>query len=173
MANTVAVATQNSVHPIEVTNIHGETYPLSAYEGKVLLIVNTASKCGFTPQYEKLQEVWEKYQDQGLVVLGFPSDNFLNQEYQNPEEVQEFCSTRFKITFPLHMPVNVKGDGVHPLWKFLGDKKQNGLANATPWWNFQKYLIDRNGQLVHYAYPFASPTSKRFTQKIEKLLANV
>lgn len=142
--------------------------PLYHYKDKVLLVVNTASQCGFTPQYEGLQQLWEKYKDRGLVVIGVPSNNFGGQEPGSDKDIQKFTSETFKITFPLTAKVEVTGDKAHPFFRYV--QKTLGFM-AVPKWNFYKYLIDKEGNLVDYFPSTTKPMSPELTNIIEKLLS--
>jgi glutathione peroxidase len=148
-------------------SIEGDPLPLSNFKGKVLLIVNTASKCGFTPQYEGLQAIWDKYKDRGFVVLGVPSNDFGKQEPGNKDEIQEFCEVNFGINFPLTEKNSVSGKDAHPFYKWA--KQELGFM-AAPKWNFHKYLIDPEGKLVDWFATTTAPTSAKVTGKIESLL---
>lgn len=157
------------IYSISVNNLAGEPVPLSRFKGKVLLIVNSASTCAFTPQYKELQELYEQYRDKGLEILAFPSNDF-NQEAKNGAAIAEFCSHEFHVTFPVFDKIHVKGADAAPLYRFLTDKKQNGRVNAQPRWNFYKYLVDREGRVVNYFYPFTKPSARRLRKAVEKLL---
>jgi glutathione peroxidase len=170
MAEAQQIAAPQSVHDVTVQKADGSRVPLSEYAGQVLLIVNTASFCGFTPQYNGLKALQERYQDQPFQVLGFPSDNFMNQEYGSDAEVQQFCETQYSLNFPIFSKINVKNEPVHPLFQYLNTKTNNGRYNAKPKWNFTKYLVDQNGRLQTFFLPITKPTAKRITQKIESLL---
>jgi glutathione peroxidase len=137
-----------------------------AYKGKVLLVVNTASKCGFTGQYEGLEGLYARYRDQGLVVLGFPSNDFANQEPGSEQQIQDFCRLTYSVEFPMFEKVSVKKGRADPFYQFLA--QQTGVY---PKWNFYKYLIDRNGKVVDVFSSVTSPSSKKLVQTIEKLLA--
>jgi glutathione peroxidase len=141
------------------------------YKGKVLLIVNTASECGFTPQYEDLEAVYQLYKNKGFEVLAFPSNDFGGQEPLNGNEIQQFCSVKFHTTFPIFDKIHVKGKNANPLYSFLSNKSQNGNVNIAPKWNFQKYLIDKNGHVIDYYLSTTSPTSAKVKKAIEALLA--
>ena len=131
-----------TLHDLSVTTIDGRAQDLSAYRGKVVLVVNTASECGFTPQYAGLETLWREYRDKGLVVLGFPSNDFGGQEPGTESEIQAFCSRRFDVTFPLYAKLETKGEGQSPLYGFLSAK------NGPPRWNFHKYLVGKDGQVA-------------------------
>ncbi len=156
-----------SVYDFQANLISGEAKNLSDYKGKVLLIVNTASGCGFTPQYAALQGLYEKYKDRGFEILAFPSNNFGGQEPGSNEEIQKFCNLRFKVKFPLFEKVDVKGDSTHPLFKHL---TQEGAHKGSIKWNFAKFLIDQNGQVADRFASTTDPLSKKITSKIDFLL---
>ena len=138
----------SGIYGIEMETITGEPIKLSEYRGKVLLIVNTASKCGFTGQYAGLQKLYETYQDKGLVVLGFPSNDFLRQEPGTNEEIQSFCKLNYGVTFPLFGKISVKGKDRHPLYLYLTSKQSNPAFSGKISWNFNKFLISRDGQVI-------------------------
>ena len=151
----------------KVKSISGEEVSMSEYKGKVVLIVNTASKCGFTKQYEGLEELYEKYKDQGFVILGFPCNQFGAQEPGGNEEIKKFCTSTFSVTFPMMSKIDVNGDDADPLYKFLKKEKGGILGNEIKW-NFTKFLIDREGNVVDR---FASQkTPKALEKEVEKLL---
>lgn len=151
----------------KVKSISGEDVLMSEYKGKVVLIVNTASKCGFTKQYEGLEELYEKYKDQGFVILGFPCNQFGAQEPGGNEEIKNFCTSTFSVTFPMMSKIDVNGDDADPLYKFLKKEKGGILADEIKW-NFTKFLIDREGNVVDR---FASQkTPKALEKEVEKLL---
>lgn len=150
-----------------VKGISGEEVSMSEYKGKVVLIVNTASKCGFTKQYEGLEELYEKYKDQGFVILGFPCNQFGAQEPGDNEEIKNFCTSTFSVTFPMMSKIDVNGDDADPLYKFL-KKEKSGILGDDIKWNFTKFLIDREGNVVDR---FASQkTPKALEKEVEKLL---
>ena len=151
----------------KVKSISGEEVSMSEYKGKVVLIVNTASKCGFTKQYEGLEELYEKYKDQGFVILGFPCNQFGAQEPGGNEEIKNFCTSTFSVTFPMMSKIDVNGDDADPLYKFL-KKEKGGILGDDIKWNFTKFLIDREGNVVDR---FASQkTPKALEKEVEKLL---
>lgn len=137
-----------SVHEFKARTIDGNEQSLDAYRGKTLLIVNVASKCGFTPQYKGLEAMYRKLRDRGLVILGFPCDQFGHQEPGNENEIQSFCSTTYDVTFPMFAKVEVNGDGAHPLYKHLKSESPGILGTEGIKWNFTKFLVDKNGAVV-------------------------
>jgi glutathione peroxidase len=157
----------DSVYDYSVNDIDGNEVHLSDYEGKVLLIVNTASECGFTSQYEGLQELYEQHKDDGLVVLGFPCNQFGGQEPGSSEEIKNFCSSKFSVTFPLFEKIDVNGDNAAPLYKYL-KSEQSGLITDDIKWNFTKFLIDRNGQPVERFAPTTKP--EKIESHIKKMI---
>ena len=157
----------STAYDFSAKTLDGADQALADYKGKAMLIVNTASKCGFTPQYTGLEKLFEKYQDRGLVVLGFPCDQFGNQEPGDAEEIRNFCSLNYDVKFPLYQKVEVNGDGAHPLWKWLKKEKPGLLGIEGVKWNFTKFLIDKQGKVVKRYAPTDTP------EKIEKDLANV
>lgn len=170
-AKAPAMSTEKNAFDFSFTTIDGAPLPLSKFKGKVLLVVNTASRCGFTPQYEGLQAVYEKYKDKGLMVLGVPSNNFGGQEPGSASEIKEFTHTKFNITFPLTVTTNVTGQDSHPFFQWAKDQNVGGFMNTAPTWNFHKYLINRNGQLMESFSSTTKPESKDITDAIEKALA--
>lgn len=156
-----------SIYDFSATTMDGEEKSLADYKGKTLLIVNTASKCGFTPQYEGLEELYRKYKDRGFVVLAFPSNQFNNQEPGTNDEISEFCEVNFGISFPLFQKVNVKGEHAHPLFTYL-TRAAKGMVTNEIKWNFTKFLVDKNGDVVDRFAPQTNP--ERITKDIEKIL---
>lgn len=159
-----------SVYNFRVQDLEGNEVALSAYKGKVLLIVNTASECGFTPQYEELEALYQEYKNKGFEVLAFPSNDFGGQEPLNGKDIQQFCSVKFHTTFPIFDKIHVKGDKADPLYYFLSNKSENGNVDIAPKWNFQKYLIDKEGHVIDYYLSTTSPTSGKIKKAIEELL---
>ena len=153
--------------PLPARTITGEEKSLSDYEGRVLLIVNTASRCGFTPQYRELQELYETYRDRGLEILAFPCNQFANQEPGSEEEIQKFCETQYNVTFPLFSKVKVKGPDAHPLFKYLTESAPGMLGKEIKW-NFTKFLVNRRGEVVKRYAPQTSP--RRIARDIEEWL---
>lgn len=161
---------QQNIYQFKVRKIDGEEVNLSSYNGKVLLIVNTASACGFTPQLKELQELRDQMGSK-FEVLGFPSNDFGKQEPLENTEIGAFCEKNFGVQFPVFEKIMVRGTHAHPLFKFLGEKKQNGNVSSTPRWNFHKYLVNQKGEVVDYFYPFTKPNSSKIRKKIQKLLS--
>ncbi len=145
-----------NIYDFTATNSNGEDVSLREYEGKPMIIVNTASKCGFTPQFKELQELYEEYKDQGLVVLGFPSDQFSDQEFADMKDTMEFCQLNYGVSFPMFKKINVKGDQAHPLFEYLVSQKK-GLLTEDIKWNFTKFLVDPDGKVVKRYAPQSSP----------------
>jgi glutathione peroxidase len=157
-----------SLHDFSVTKINGEPQPLSAFRGQVALVVNTASACGFTPQYQGLEELWREYRDQGLVVLGFPSNDFGGQEPGTEADIQTFCSTHYDVSFPLFAKVKTKGGaGQSPVYAFLAAK------DGAPQWNFHKYLIGKNGEVLAAFPSRVAPNDPKLRAAIDQALARV
>ena len=149
--------TQKSVYDFTAQSLDGSPAPLDAYRGKVLLIVNTASKCGFTPQYTGLEALWEKYRDQGLVVVGFPCNQFGAQEPGDAAEIASFCSLTYDVSFPMMSKIDVNGPGAHPLYIWLKHQKRGLLGSESVKWNFTKFLLDRNGEVIGRYAPTTEP----------------
>jgi glutathione peroxidase len=152
----ITVKSQNmkeSIHQFKVTDLYGEEFDFSTLKGKKIMVVNTASECGLTPQYEQLQEVYEKYKGKNFVIIGFPANNFGAQEPGSDEEIASFCKKNYGVTFPMMSKISVKGDDMHKVYQFLTQKSKNGLEDSEVAWNFQKYLIDRDGFLVKVLHP--------------------
>lgn len=154
-----------NLYDFTVKNKNGESVSLAEYKGKVVLIVNIATKCGFTPQLTGLEELWNTYEDKGLVILGFPCNQFANQNPGSDDQTQEFCSLNYGVTFPIMKKINVNGNDADPLYKWLKSKKGGILWSAIKW-NFTKFLINKNGEVVHRFAPTAPPSS------IEKYIVN-
>ncbi len=160
-----------SIHQFTVKNIKGEDVKLQDYEGKVLLIVNTASKCGFTPQLEDMEALYKSYRDKGLEVLAFPSNDFMDQEPLEGEEIEHFCMVNYNATYPIFEKSHVTGKNASELFQFLSQKEKNGKFNAKPKWNFQKYLVDQSGKVVNFFYSFTKPNSNKVRKEIDALLS--
>jgi glutathione peroxidase len=159
-----------SVYDFTVNDIDNKPVKLDAYKGKVVLIVNVASKCGYTPQYEGLQAAYAKYKDKGLVILGFPANNFMGQEPGTNEEIKQFCALKYNVTFPLFAKISVKGEDKHALYKFLTDKTTNPEFGGEISWNFNKFLVDRNGKIIARFSSGDKPEGEKVTQAIEMAL---
>ncbi|HLR17192.1 MAG TPA: glutathione peroxidase [Alcanivoracaceae bacterium] len=159
----------STFYTMSAETIQGETLPMSEYEGKVVVVVNTASKCGFTPQYKGLQALYEEYGDQGLVVLGFPCNQFGQQEPENDAAIEEFCELNFGVTFPMFAKVEVNGDGAHPIFKWLKSEAPGILGSEGIKWNFTKFLINKKGEVVQRYAPKDKPEALK--SQIQKLLA--
>ena len=155
----------NSAFGFQFNSIEGNNMPLSDFEGKVLLVVNTASKCGFTKQYAELEKLFQTYKNE-LVVIGSPCNQFGGQEPGDAEEIKNFCTENFGVSFILTEKIDVKGNNISPLYTWLTDKKYNGVLNSSVKWNFQKYLVDRDGKLINYFYSTTNPLSDKITSLI-------
>ena len=149
-----------SFYDFKVKSLDGGDFDLSSLKGKKVIVVNTASKCGNTPQYKDLEEIYEKYQDV-VMIIGFPANNFMHQEPGTSEEIRKFCTVNYGVTFPMMQKISVKGDDMDPLYKWLTSKKENGVMDSEVKWNFQKYLIDEKGKLVDVIDPKEKVTEDR------------
>jgi glutathione peroxidase len=161
---------EKSVLDFTMKSIDGDDVKLDAYSGKVLMLVNVASKCGYTPQSRGLESVYKKYKEQGLVVMGFPANNFFWQEPGTDEEIKTFCTTKYNVTFPMFAKISVKGDKIHPLYKFLTSNQTNPEFGGSISWNFNKFLIDRAGKVVARFSSKDEPESEKVVQAIEQAL---
>jgi len=159
------------VYQFDVQQINGEEKSLSDYKDKVLLIVNTASQCGFTPQLKDLVDLKTRFKDKDFEILAFPSNDFGGQEPLDGEAIVSFCES-FGANFPIFDKIRVRGPYAHPLYKFFSDKKENGKLSSVPRWNFHKFLIDKEGKVTDFFYPFTKPNSSKIKKKIERLLAD-
>lgn len=159
-----------TIYGFRVKDSAGKERSLEDYKGKVLMIVNTATACGFTPQLEGLEKLYETYRDRNFEILGFPSNQFANQEPLQDGEIGKFCQVNYGVTFPIFGKISVKGPAAEPLFTFLSERKQNGQLSSRPRWNFHKYLIDREGRVVDFFLPFTKPEAGRVQKAIEKLL---
>lgn len=159
-------ASPKTIHQFKVPSIEGGTINFKKYKGKKILVVNTASKCGYTPQYEGLEKLYKEHKDK-LVVVGFPANNFGGQEPGSDEEIKEFCKVRFGVTFPLASKVEVVGDNTHPLFKWLTTKEQNGVLDAKVKWNFTKFLLDENGKLLASFDSKVTPQSEEISKYLK------
>ena len=151
-------------YDFEANNIKGETISMKAYQGKTVIVVNTASKCGLTPQYEGLEKLYQQYKDQGLVILGFPCNQFANQESGSSEEIEEFCQINYGVTFPLFQKIDVNGKETHPIFKYLKSKLSGGIFGSAIKWNFTKFVIDSQGIPIKRFSPNTKP------EKMEKTI---
>ena len=154
-----------SIYDFKIKGVDGQTIDFSKYKGKKILIVNTASKCGYTPQYDGLEKLYEEHKDK-LVIIGFPSDNFAGQEYSNDDSISTFCKKNYGVTFPLTTRVDVKGENITPVYKYLCNKKENGVLDATISWNFNKFIIDENGKLLQHFDSKVTPDSPELLKYI-------
>jgi glutathione peroxidase len=168
MLTALAVTAQKSFYDFTVKDIEGNDFELSSLKGKKVMVVNTASKCGLTPQYEKLQWLYEKYGGNDFVIIGFPANNFLNQEPGSDEEIATFCEVNYGVTFPMMSKISVKGDDIHPLYQWLTQKSKNGRMDSKVAWNFQKYLIDEEGNLDDVIEPKVKPDDERIVNWIRE-----
>lgn len=164
---TLFSVSQNSIHNFKVTDIDGKIFDLASLSGKKVMIVNTASKCGLTPQYKELQAIYNKYEGKGFVIIGFPANNFMGQEPGTEDEIASFCEKNYGVTFPMMSKISVKGGDMHPLYKFLTNQKLNGLSDNSVAWNFQKYLINEKGQLEKVISPRTKPDNQEIISWIE------
>jgi glutathione peroxidase len=160
------VPATTSIHQFKVKDIDGGTIDFSSFKGKKILVVNTASKCGYTYQYEGLEELYKKYKGK-LVVVGFPANNFMGQEPGTNEEIKEFCTGKFNVTFPMAAKVSVKGSDIDPLFAWLTQKSENGVMDAKINWNFNKFLLDENGQLIEHWSNKVEPMSEEITKYLK------
>jgi glutathione peroxidase len=157
-----------SIYQFTVTDLQGNDFQFESLKGKKIIVVNTASKCGLTPQYEALQNIYEKYKKNGVVVVGFPSNDFLWQEPGTSEKIAEFCQVNYGVTFPMMEKIKVKGNNKHPFYAFLTEKRKNGVEDSKVKWNFQKYLISREGTLEKVISPRTKPNDPEVIAWIEK-----
>lgn len=160
----------SSIYDFALTDIDGNDVPLAQYRGQVVMIVNVASKCGFTKQYKGLQELYDKYKDRGFVILGFPANNFMGQEPGSEEDIKAFCTTTFGVSFPMFSKISVKGDDQHPLYRYLTEKETNPEFAGKITWNFNKFLIGRDGKIVDRFGSMDSPESGKVVEAIEAAL---
>jgi glutathione peroxidase len=167
---TAANGGEKSVYDFSMKSIDGKTISLSTYKGKVLLVVNVASRCGFTPQYKDLEALYRKYRDQGFTILAFPANNFAGQEPGTDAEIKEFCTLNYDVTFPLFSKISVKGEDQHPLYRFLTSEEANPSTGGEVQWNFQKYLVGRDGKVLAKFLSKVKPLSEELTSALEKAL---
>ena len=159
-----------TIYQFTMNDIDGKPVSLSEYKGKVVLIINVASKCGYTPQYEGMEKFYEENKDKGIVILAFPANNFLSQEPGTDAEIKEFCTEKYNVTFPVFSKISVKGKDQAALYKFLTENEENGVMDSSVKWNFQKYLIDREGRLVTYFSPGTKVTDQEVADALQKVL---
>jgi glutathione peroxidase len=163
-----SAASGASIYDYTMKSIDGKPVPLADFQGKLLLVVNVASRCGFTPQYTGLQALYEKYKDQGFVIAGFPANNFLSQEPGTDAEIKTFCSTKYNVSFPLFSKISVKGEDQAALYRYLTDSKANPSTGGEIKWNFTKFLVDRNGKIIQRFEPAITP--EQMDAEIQKAL---
>ena len=166
--STISISSDKSFHDFSIESISGEKISLADYKNKVVLLVNTASQCGFTPQYAGLQKIYDRYKDDGFVVLGVPSDDF-NQELSSDDDVKKFCEIRYGVNFPLTSIQKIKGDSAHPLYKWISG---NTSVIGQPRWNFHKYLISKEGKVLNWFSSMTSHTSDGLLKQVEQALYN-
>lgn len=161
---------EKSMYEFTMKDIDGKDVKLDAYKGKVAMIVNVASKCGLTPQYEGLEALYEKYKDKGFVILGFPANNFMGQEPGTEKEIKEFCTLKYNVTFPMFAKISVKGTDQHPFYTFLTNKQSNPGFDGDITWNFEKFLADKNGKIIARFSPKTVPGDPEIGKAIETAL---
>lgn len=164
---TVIPMKKETIYQFNVQDLSGNAFDFAALKGKKIMIVNTASECGLTPQYEQLQAVYEKYKDQNFVIVGFPANNFGSQEPGSNAQIATFCQKNYGVTFPMMAKISVEGNDQHPVYQFLTQKTKNGLEDSELQWNFQKYLINENGELAKVISPRVLPTDSEIINWIE------
>ena len=162
------VSAQQSFHDFTVKDIDGNDYALSQLKGKKVLVVNTASKCGLTPHYQKLEELYQQFGGDKFIIIGFPANNFMGQEPGSNAEIKEFCSTKYGVSFPMMSKISVKGDDMHPVYQWLTSKDKNGVEDSSVSWNFPKSLIDEDGRQVKVVSPRTSPLDDEITGWLSK-----
>jgi glutathione peroxidase len=163
----VMAQTGKTLHSFETKTVDGKPFKLDQLKGKKVLVVNVASKCGLTPQYEELEKLYKKYGGDKFIIIGFPANNFLSQEPGTNAEIKEFCTKNYGVTFPIMSKISVVGDDIDPIYKWLTLKNENGVMDAPVSWNFQKFMIDENGKLVDFAKPKDKPMSEKIITWIE------
>lgn len=153
--------------PFSILDIYGNPFDINTLKGKKIMLVNTASKCGFTYQYEELEKLYQKYKDKNFVIIGFPANNFKSQEPGSDADILEFCQQNYGVSFPMMSKISVKGDDMHPFYQFLTDKNKNGVTDESIKWNFQKYLIDEKGRISAVYFSMTEPNDEKITRWIE------
>ena len=167
-----SISVSKSIHQFKITDINGKPYDLKNTSGNIILLVNTASKCGFTYQYEQLEALYQKYKNKNFMVIGIPSNNFGNQEPGSNESIKDFCTLNFDVTFPMMSKMNVKGKNITDLYKFITDKKIHPKTGGKISWNFNKFLINQSGEIVKRYSSLKKPLSKDIQSDINKLIEN-
>src|SRR5712664_2967480 len=173
LLGTTLMAAEKTVYDFTLNSIEGQTTPLASFKGKVVLLVNVASRCGFTPQYAGLEALYEKYKDRGFVIVGIPANNFGAQEPGSNQEIKTFCTSKYHVTFPMMAKVSVKGSDITPLYQFLTDKAANPQTGGEIQWNFTKFLIGPDGHVIKRFEPEVTPDSPDVTSAIQKALASL
>lgn len=164
---TTKTMSASNIYQYKVTDLYGKEFDFATLKGKKVIIVNTASKCGLTPQYKGLEALYKEYKDKGLVIVGFPANNFASQEPGTNEEIAEFCQQNYGVTFPMMDKISVKGSDMAPIYQFLTQKSKNGVEDSEVEWNFQKYLINEKGELVKVVSPRTLPTDAEITDWVK------
>jgi glutathione peroxidase len=164
----MTIAQNKNLHSFTAKTIDGKDFNFASLKGKKVLVVNTASECGLTPQYKDLEALYEQYKDKNFVIVGFPANNFGSQEPGSNTEIKSFCTKNYGVTFQMMEKISVKGDDKHPIYKYLTEKKENGKMDAEVTWNFQKFLIDENGNLIDMVPPKNSPKDEKIIAFITK-----
>lgn len=167
VANEKNKSMTQSIYQFKVTDLSGKEFDFTSLKGKKVMIVNTASKCGLTPQYKDLQAIYDQYKDQNFVIVGFPANNFMEQEPGTNEEIATFCERNYGVTFPMMDKISVKGNDMAPIYQFLTQKSKNGVQDSEVEWNFQKYLLNEKGELVKVVSPRTLPTDKEIVDWIK------
>lgn len=162
----ISIKAQTSFYDLKVKTIEGKDFDMSTLKGKKVLVVNTASKCGYTPQYEDLEKLYVAYKDKNFTIIGFPANNFGHQEPGSNADIKEFCSKNYGVTFQMMEKISVKGDDLDPFYQWLTKKEKNGKMDSSVKWNFQKYMIDEKGNLVDIAYSNEKPMSEKIVNWI-------
>lgn len=168
VATTAAMAQEKTLYDFKANTIDGEAFDFSSLKGKKVLLVNTASKCGYTPQYEQLQKLYDQMGGEGFEIIGFPANNFMGQEPGSNDDIASFCKKNYGVTFTMMEKISVKGKDQHPIYAWLTSKEQNGVEDSKVKWNFQKYLIDENGKYVKSIAPGTSPLDNEVTSWLGK-----
>ncbi len=163
---TLSMSAQSNLYDYTVKDINGHEFPLSQLKGKKVMIVNVASKCGFTPQYEALEAIYKKYKEDGFVIIGFPANNFMHQEPGTDSEIKQFCTLNYGVSFPMMSKISVKGKDKAPLYQWLTEKRLNGKSSSKIKWNFQKYLIGRDGKIDYVINPWIKPDNEKIIKWI-------